>query len=66
VKYLPAKEALQRCVITTSAVNHYYNALSLVRTGMLAGLGMDPFGAQLWSPRITSRISECFAVLAYV
>lgn len=60
VKYLPAKEALQRCVISTSAVNHYYNALSLVRTSMLAGLGMDPFGAQLWSPRITSRISKCF------
>eukprot|EP01032_Pedospumella_encystans_P007580 gene7580-9081_t len=58
VKYLPAKEALQRCVTNTSAVNHYYNALSLVRTSMLAGLGMDPYGAQLWSPRITSRIKS--------
>ena len=59
VKVQPAREALQRCVTSNRAVNHYYNALLLVRQALIAGLSLDPYGNSIWSPRISSRISKC-------
>lgn len=58
VKYQPAREALQRAVSGHSAVNHYYNALVLVRQAIMSGLSLDPYGNAIWSPRISSRISK--------
>ena len=58
VKVQPAREALQRCVTSNRAVNHYYNALQLVRQALIAGLSLDPYGNSIWSPRISSRISK--------
>jgi hypothetical protein len=63
VKYQPARDALQRCVLDHAAVNHYYNALSLVRQSLLAGLSIDPYGNGLWAPRISTRISKSSTLL---
>ena len=58
VKYEPARDALTRCVQSTAAVNHYYNALSYVHQSIVAGMSVDPFGGAIWAPRLSSRISE--------